>query len=97
MMNKMMRMFRKPTEIAVSVTAYIEKDKNGFYAYCPTMPGLHVEGETDAEVKDNVRDAVSAYLLSLVKHNDPLPMGTTVTERPKAELYTFTQYLPKVA
>ena len=96
MMKSLLNLFRK--KITVRVTVFIEKDEDVFYAYSPTMPGLHVEGETEAEVKKNVKDAAVAYLHSLIKHNDPLPIGATITTQPpRAEEYTFTQYLPAAA
>lgn len=93
----MLNKFWKRSEIPVKVTVFIEKDGDVFYAYSPTMPGVHVEGETEAEVKQNIKEAANAYLISLIKHNDPLPIGTTITEPPLAESYTFTQYLSATA
>jgi len=93
----MLNFFRKRSEITVRVTVFIENDEGVFYAYSPTMPGLHVEGETEDEVKQNVKDATVAYLISLIKHNDPLPIGTTVKEFPRARPYIFTESIPAYA
>jgi predicted RNase H-like HicB family nuclease len=90
----MLNKFWKRSEITVQVTVFIEKDGDVFYAHSPTMPGVHVEGETEAEVKQNVKEAATAYLMSLIKHNDPLPIGTTILQPPRGESFTFTQYLP---
>lgn len=87
----------KKNEIIVQVSVYVEQDGDVFYAYSPTMPGLHVEGNSEAEVKKYVEDAVVAYLSSLIKHNDPLPVGTIVREVPTAQMYTFTGHLPAYA
>ena len=92
----MFRFFKKP-DIVIKVTVFIEQDNGVFYAHSPTMPGLHVEGETEQEVEKHVEDAVVAYLISLIKHNDPLPIAEVVSEIPHARSYTFTQHLPTYA
>lgn len=53
----------------------VEPDGNGFHAYCPTLKGLHVSGATREEAMDNAKEAITAYLASMMKHGDPL-VGT---------------------
>ena len=102
-MKKLLRiLFRKPFTFKVTLTVLIEKDGDVFYAYSPTLPGLHVEGETEEQVKATVEDAAIAYLESLIKHDDPLPIGSpevTAAARPAppTKAYTFTQALPTYA
>lgn len=43
----------------------IEKDKYGYYAYCPELPGCQSEGDSWAEVKANITEAVELYLDTL--------------------------------
>lgn len=57
------------------VQVIIESDGPGFHAYCPALEGLHTCGETEGEALKNAKDAISAYLQSLIKHNDPIPVG----------------------
>ena len=59
----------------IRVCVVVEPDEDRFYAYCPDLPGLHVDGETEAEAIDNAKDAVVAYVESLVKHGDPFTIG----------------------
>jgi predicted RNase H-like HicB family nuclease len=52
----------------------IEQDEDGnFVAQCPTLPGCISQGKSREEVLDNIRDAISGYLVSLKKHNEPIP------------------------
>jgi predicted RNase H-like HicB family nuclease len=62
--------------IKVLVRIVVERDEDSFYAYCPELKGLHVGGDTEQEAVENARNAASAYLMSLIKHNDPLPVGS---------------------
>ena len=65
--------------IKVRLRFVVEPDEGGFYAYCPELKGLHVGGATEEEAIRNARDAAYAYLMSLIKHNDALPVGSQDT------------------
>ena len=62
------------------IQVIIEPDEAGFHAYCPALKGLHTYGETEEEALENARNAAIAYLRSLIKHNDPIPVGIIVHE-----------------
>lgn len=52
----------------------IDPDEEGYHAYCSCLKGLHVWGKTEQEAKELARDAILAYLESLVKHHEPIPL-----------------------
>ena len=58
----------------------IEEDDGGYYAYCPALEGFHVGGETEEELLSNAKDGLTAYVKSLTKHDEPLPVGCIVRE-----------------
>lgn len=60
------------------IEVVVEPDEGGFHAFCPALEGLHVDGVTEEEALSNVRDAAIAYLHSLIKHGDPIPVGVVV-------------------
>ncbi|MBA7547670.1 hypothetical protein ES705_40100 [subsurface metagenome] len=70
----------KKTIINIKIPAIIEHDEFGFFAYsdCPGLKGLIADGKTEEEVLDNFKDASICYIKSLLKHEDPLPLGSTV-------------------
>ncbi|MFO7882706.1 MAG: type II toxin-antitoxin system HicB family antitoxin [Kosmotogaceae bacterium] len=52
----------------------IEQDEDGiFVAECPSLPGCISQGKTREEVLENIQDAIKGYLISLEKHNEPIP------------------------
>jgi antitoxin HicB len=52
----------------------IEQDEDGvFVATVPELPGCISQGKTRNEAIYNIKDAVGGYLLSLKKHNEPIP------------------------
>ncbi len=52
----------------------IQQDEDGmFVAECPSLPGCISQGKTREEALENIRDAITGYLESLRKHNEPIP------------------------
>jgi antitoxin HicB len=64
--------------IGFRIEIFVEPDEPGFHAYCPALKGLHVGGDTEEEALENAKDAAIAYLQSLMKHGDPIPVGIAV-------------------
>jgi predicted RNase H-like HicB family nuclease len=40
----------------------IEKDGDGYYAFCPSLQGCYSQGDTYEEALANIRDAVSLHV-----------------------------------
>jgi predicted RNase H-like HicB family nuclease len=52
----------------------IEEDEDGiFVAECPSLPGCVSQGNSRNEALINIQDAIKGYLISLEKHNEPVP------------------------
>ena len=52
----------------------IEPDENGtFHGYAPTLTGCHTWGKTLDETRAHLKDAIKAYLSSLVEDQEPIP------------------------
>jgi predicted RNase H-like HicB family nuclease len=56
----------------------IEHESDSWGAYCPDLPGVGVVGDTQEEVEQLVREAVSLHLDALRKAGDPIPEPTAV-------------------
>ncbi len=52
-------------KVSYKVNAIIEKDKYGYYAYCPELEGCQTQGDTLEEVLSNLREAIELYLETL--------------------------------
>ncbi|WP_375474274.1 type II toxin-antitoxin system HicB family antitoxin [uncultured Nostoc sp.] len=51
--------------MSYKINIIIEKDENGYYAYSPELPGCQSQGDSLAEVKENIEEAVRLYLETL--------------------------------
>ena len=47
------------------ISVVIELDENGFYAYCPELPGCQTQGDSLQEAISNAQEAVELYLETL--------------------------------
>jgi predicted RNase H-like HicB family nuclease len=65
-------------KIQFQIDIAVERDGEGFRACCPALKGLHVGGDTEEQAIANAMDAAIAYLASLMKHGDPIPLGVAV-------------------
>jgi predicted RNase H-like HicB family nuclease len=55
----------------------IEKDEDGILvAKVSDLLGCATEGKTRAELMENVKEAIQAYLEALKEHSDPVPVET---------------------
>ncbi len=53
--------------ISYKVSVIIEKDKYGYYAYCPELEGCQTQGDSLEEVLNNIKEAIELYLETLSK------------------------------
>jgi len=49
-------------------------EEGGFVVTCPALPGLVTEGDTLEEARRMAQDAIRAYLESLHKDHQPIPL-----------------------
>ena len=50
----------------------LEPDEGGFHASVPALPGCHTWGKTIDEARAMVRDAINAYLRSLIADGEEI-------------------------
>lgn len=48
-------------------------DAGMFIAECPSLPGCISQGGSRTEAVENIKDAISGYVESLKKHDEPVP------------------------
>lgn len=59
----------------------IEKDKNGYFAYCPLIQGCYTQGETYEDALENIKDAIKLHLeeIEASKQKFSYPESISVT------------------
>jgi len=49
----------------MKASVMIEKDQDGYYAFCPELKGCHSQGDSLDEVLTNIKEAIELYLETL--------------------------------
>lgn len=57
----------------------VEKDKQGYSAYCPELQGCYTQGETFEEVLENIKDAVKLHVEDRLASNEPVTTSEIVS------------------
>jgi len=63
------------TRLEFQLVIVVEPDGDEFHAYVPDLKGLHTCGSTEEEALQNAKEAAIAYIQSLIKHGEPIPIG----------------------
>jgi len=48
--------------MSYNLNVIVEKDDDGYYAYCPELEGCQTEGDTLDETMANIKEAIDLYL-----------------------------------
>ena len=57
-----------------------ERTPNNYSAYSPDLPGCISTGETWEEIQENMREAITFHIESLMAYGDPVPQPQMSTE-----------------
>lgn len=67
-------MSKKISKEILKYTAVFEPaEEGGYVVSVPALPGCMTQGETFEEAVEMIKDAISGYVVSLRKHNEPIP------------------------
>lgn len=54
-------------------TIVLERDEDGrFIAICPALQGCHTEGETEAEARELIADAIRLHVQDRIAQGEPV-------------------------
>lgn len=59
--------------------AVIEKDEEGYYAFCPELQGCYTSGATCEEARDNLADAVRLHVEDRLASGDEIKAPESVS------------------
>jgi predicted RNase H-like HicB family nuclease len=57
----------------------IEKDIDGYFAFCPELQGCYTQGDTYEEVVGNIRDAIRLHIEDRIENNEDIPQAESVS------------------
>jgi len=56
----------------------IEKDEDGYYAFCPELQGCYTQGDTYEEVMENIKDAIRLHLEDRIENGEDIQQREAV-------------------
>jgi predicted RNase H-like HicB family nuclease len=56
----------------------VEKDKDGYFAFCPGLQGCYTQGDSYEEAMENIKDAVRLHVQDRIKAREKLPSAELV-------------------
>ncbi|MBI4340493.1 MAG: type II toxin-antitoxin system HicB family antitoxin [Chloroflexi bacterium] len=57
----------------------VEKDDDGYFAYCPQLQGCYTQGDTYEEAQANIKEAVSLVIEDMVACGEHVPSADNVS------------------
>jgi predicted RNase H-like HicB family nuclease len=57
----------------------IEKDSDGYYAFCPELQGCYTQGETYEDALYNIKDAMRLHLEDRIASGEEIPQAESVS------------------
>ena len=57
----------------------VERDKDGYFAFCPELQGCYTQGDTYEEVLENIRDAIRLHVEDRMEGGEEVPQPESVS------------------
>lgn len=64
---------------AYNFSVVIEKDSEGYFAFCPELQGCYTQGDTYEEVLKNIKDAIRLHIEDRIEGDEEIPQAETVS------------------
>ena len=61
------------------IDVVLEKDKNGYFAYCPALQGCYTQGATYEKTVENIKDAIRLHLEDRRRVHQELPSTEAIS------------------
>jgi len=61
------------------VPVVIEKDADGFFAFCPELQGCYAQGRSYEEALRNIRDAVRLHIEDRLEAGEEIPVVEAIS------------------
>jgi predicted RNase H-like HicB family nuclease len=57
----------------------IEKDEDGYYAFCPLLQGCYTQGDTYEEVLTNIKDAIRLHVEDRLESGEEISQAESIS------------------
>ncbi|MBI5410471.1 MAG: type II toxin-antitoxin system HicB family antitoxin [Nitrospirae bacterium] len=64
---------------AYRFSAVVEKDQDGYFAFCPEIQGCYTQGTTYEEALQNLKDAVRLHVEDRIQTGEEIPQPESIS------------------
>lgn len=64
---------------AYKFSVVVEKDIDGYFAFCPELQGCYTQGDTYEEVLENIKDAIRLHIEDRIQGGEEIPQADSVS------------------
>lgn len=64
---------------AYKFSVVIEKDSEGYFAFCPELQGCYTQGDIYEEVLENIKDAMRLHIEDRIESGEEIPQSESVS------------------
>ena len=57
----------------------VEKDIDGYFAFCPELQGCYTQGNTYEEVIETIKDAIRLHVEDRIESGEDIPQAESVS------------------
>ena len=61
------------------ISVIVEKDADGYYAFCPGLQGCYTQGDTYEEAMENIEDAIHLHIEDRKEAGEDIPLIESIS------------------
>jgi predicted RNase H-like HicB family nuclease len=69
----------EPKMSTYKFSVVVEKDIDGYFAFCPELQGCYTQGDTYEEVLENIKDAIRLHVEDRIESGEDIPQAESVS------------------
>ncbi len=64
---------------AYKFSVVVEKNSDGYFAFCPDLQGCYTQGDSYEEVMENIKDAIRLHIEDRIESGEDIPQSESVS------------------
>jgi len=61
------------------LSVIVEKDKDGYFVFCPELQGCYTQGDTYEEAMKNIQDAIKLHIEDRLEAGEEIPHTESIS------------------
>ena len=61
------------------LSVIIEKDSDGYFAFCPELQGCYTQGDSYEETMENIKDAIHLHIEDMIETGETIPVVESIS------------------